>query len=103
MDVFKATEHLVDEQLVMRVGQRLAQADDLVHVTFHQLLVKIDLVEVASGRVGDNVQVIQASDVLMTTEELQKLNLTKRTLAKDFLGKDVGDLLDGNVIAVALG
>lgn len=38
----------------------------------------------------------------MAPEKLQELDLTKRTLAQDLFGEDVGDFLDGNVVAVAL-
>lgn len=42
-----------------------------------------------------NVQVVETSDVLVTSEELQQLQLTERPFAENGFGKDIGDLLDG--------
>ena len=100
VDVLEPTQHLVDEGLVVRVGQRLARPDDLVHVALHELLVEVYFVEVAGERVGHDVQVVETGDVLVAPEELEEFELAQRSLAQDFFGKNVGDFLDGHEVAV---
>ena len=52
VDVLETAEDLVDEGLEVGVGQGLATADNGSQITFHQLLVQVDLV-VAARTAGD--------------------------------------------------
>ena len=116
VNVFQATENLVDEGLEVGVGQRLARTNDGSKIALHELwrnyqqsilswystipknlltLVQVGLVEVVRSR---NVHVVQACDVPVTTEMLQQLDLAQGTLGKNLLGEDIGDFLDRHAL-----
>lgn len=52
-----------------------------MHVTLHELLVQVDVIEVVSDRIVHDVQVVEACDVVVAPEKLQKLELSERSLA----------------------
>jgi len=93
VDVLQTAERLVNEGLEVRVRERLARADDGVEVGLHELFVEIHLIEVPI-RAEDNVHIIQASDVLVSAEMMQQLDLTQTSLCEYPLCVDVRYFLD---------
>ena len=67
-----------------------------MEVSFHELFVEIDFVEV--GRV-DDVHVVETGDVFVTAEVTQKFDFAKGTFGEDLFGEYVGDFLDSDGFA----
>ena len=73
-----------------------------MHVAFHKFFVQVNLIEITSDWVRNNIQVVETSNIFMATEELQELQLTEQSLAQDLFGKDVRDFFDGHEVFLAV-
>ena len=96
VDVLEPAQDLVDEGLVVGVGEGLSGSDDGVEIGLHQLLVQVELVV---GLRVDDVHVVEAGDVFVVAKVLEELDLAQGALGEDLLAKDVGDLFDGDRLA----
>lgn len=77
-------------------GTQFALSHNSMQIGLHQLLVQIHLVELIGV---DDVHVVEAGDVLVTSKMPEQLDLPKSTLRQDTFGEDICDLLDGNRLA----
>lgn len=96
VNVLETTENLVDEGLEMRICQWLTRTNNGSQIAFHQLLVEIGFIEVVWSR---DVHIVQTSDISMSSEVLQKLDLSQGSLRQDLFAEDICNLLDRNSLS----
>ena len=60
MNVLETTQYLVNEGLIMCVGERLTRTDDRVEVSFEEFNVEVDRVKVV---LINDIHVVQANNL----------------------------------------
>mmetsp|Transcript_33334 Transcript_33334/g.99266 ORF Transcript_33334/g.99266 Transcript_33334/m.99266 type:complete len:427 (-) Transcript_33334:1908-3188(-) len=94
--VLQATQHLVDEILVMLVRQWLRGADDLMQIGVHELVDCVDVVVVVAVRRQLN---IAYCDNILMMQVTQQLDFAKRAPSVGEVFEGVADFLDGHLLS----
>ena len=115
VNVLQSAENLVDERLEMSVGQVLSGTDNGGEITLHQLCLSLLLILLLSSGIqhtfGDinlievprrgYIHRLQVRNIAVSTEMLQQLNLSQRSLSEDLFAEHIRNFFNGDFRTLA--